>query len=172
MIAYLTTNTARNDSLLSKIKFALLITLSCIGTFPHIAFAEAKVTYFYDGDTVKIQDGTWSYKLRISNIDAPERNQSYGKKARRALMQFCKHARIDVAMTGFDKYHRQLGELYCNQQPVSTHMVANGHAWVYRQHSNDIWLNELEASAKQQKLGLWRQKKPIPPWQWRKRHRH
>ena len=41
-----------------------------------IVFA-AEITYFYDGDTVKINDAGYEYKLRITDIDAPERNQTY-----------------------------------------------------------------------------------------------
>ena len=57
-----------------------------------------EITYFYDGDTVKIKDGSYEYKLRLTDIDAPERNQTYGKKSRRALMQFCKDTKIFVAI--------------------------------------------------------------------------
>ena len=48
-----------------------------------------EITYFYDGDTVKVKDAGREYKLRLTDIDAPERNQAYGLKSRRALMQFC-----------------------------------------------------------------------------------
>jgi len=53
------------------------------------AHATVNVDYVYDGDTVKIKDGKDSYKLRITHIDAPERNQHYGKKSRRALIKLC-----------------------------------------------------------------------------------
>ncbi len=36
------------------------------------AFA-AEITYFYDGDTVNINDAGYEYKLRITDIDAPEK---------------------------------------------------------------------------------------------------
>ena len=92
------------------------------------AFA-LEITYFYDGDTVKIIDAGFEYKLRITDIDAPERNQAYGKKSRRALMQLCTGANIYAAIGGTDKYGRRLGRLRCNNQDVSTYMIQNGHAW-------------------------------------------
>lgn len=131
-----------------------------------------KITYFYDGDTVKIKDNLGEYKLRLSDIDAPERNQSHGKTARRALMQLCKNADVQVYITGKDKYQRNLGKLICNNQDVSTYMVKNGHAWFYRHYSMDYTVDVMEQGARTQKLGLWKQKNPIAPWQWRQKHRH
>lgn len=53
------------------------------------AFA-LEIIYFYDGDTVKIRDANKEFKLRLTDIDAPERNQAYGLKSRRALISFFK----------------------------------------------------------------------------------
>jgi micrococcal nuclease len=133
---------------------------------------QTKILYVYDGDTVKIQQGLGTYRLRISDIDAPERNQAYGKKARRALMTFCKHAAISIDITGTDQYQRKLGQLQCNGQSVSQFMVANGHAWFYQRYSNNPFLADAESNARQQKLGLWHQKNPKAPWLWRKQNLH
>ena len=135
------------------------------------AFA-LEITYFYDGDTVKIKDGGYEYKLRLTDIDAPERNQTYGLKSRRALMQFCKNAEVKVYISGTDKYGRKLGKLLCNQQDVSMHMVKNGHAWFNRRYSMDYMLALLEDEARKNKLGLWNAKQQTPPWVWRKNHPH
>jgi len=131
-----------------------------------------QITYFYDGDTVKIADGNLIYKLRLTDIDAPERSQSYGLKSRRALMQFCKNANVEVFLSGVDKYHRNLGKLYCNQQDTSLLMVKNGHAWFNSRYSNDATLSYAEQTARQSQLGLWANKSHEPPWQWRKKHPH
>lgn len=129
-----------------------------------------EITYFYDGDTVKIKDAGYEYRLRITNIDTPERNQAYGKKSRRALMDFCDEADIYVAISGYDKYGRKLGMLLCNQQDVSKHMVKYGHAWVNKRYSKDYSLAVLQDKARESKLGLWQAKQQIPPWVWRKNH--
>lgn len=128
----------------------------------------AEITYFYDGDTVKIKDQAYEYKLRITDIDAPERNQTYGKKSRRALMDFCAETNIFVAISGTDKYGRKLGKLLCNQQDVSTHMVKYGHAWFNKRFSMNYTLDLAEQDARKNKLGLWQNTNPAPPWVWRK----
>lgn len=135
------------------------------------AFA-LEITYFYDGDTVRIKDSASEYKLRITDIDAPERNQSYGKKSRRALMQFCKNANVNVYISGVDKYQRNLGKLHCNNQDVSLFMLKNGHAWFNRRYSMDYTLDLAEQEARKNKLGLWNTQQQTPPWVWRKNHPH
>lgn len=75
----------------------------------------------YDCDTVKLQDADGEFKLRIKDIDAPERNQAYGKKARRAVMHLCKgkETLVTVRLTGMDKYQRYLGRMQCKNIDVS-----------------------------------------------------
>ena len=129
-----------------------------------------EITYFYDGDTVKIKDGSYEYKLRLTDIDAPERNQDYGLKSRRALIQFCKKADVKVYISGTDKYRRSLGKLHCNSLDASEFMVKNGHAWFNRRYSMDYMLALSEDEARKNKLGLWQAQQQAPPWVWRKNH--
>ena len=129
-----------------------------------------EITYFYDGDTVKIDDAGYEYKLRLTDIDAPERNQDYGLKSRRALMQFCKNASVNVYLLGMDKYQRSLGKLHCNNTDASEFMVKNGHAWFNRRYSMDYMLALLEDEARKNKLGLWQSQQQTEPWVWRKNH--
>ncbi len=135
------------------------------------AFA-LEISYFYDGDTVKIIDGTKIYKLRITDIDAPERTQAYGLKSRRALMKLCKNASVQVQLLGTDKYQRKLGKLECNNQDASFYMLKNGYAWFYQQYSSDSALELAELEARNNKRGLWQNQHPTPPWVWRKNHPH
>ena len=132
----------------------------------------AEITYFYDGDTVKINDAGRAYKLRLSDIDAPEHNQAYGKKSRWALINFCKNASVNVYIVGIDQYQRNLGKLHCNNTDASAYMVRNGHAWFYRSYTMDDTLDLAEQQARQNKCGLWQTKQQTPPWVWRKKHPH
>lgn len=145
-----------------------LLALSLLLILSLKAHAEVIVDYIYDGDTVKIIDGKTQYKLRITNIDAPERNQTYGKKSRRALMQLCQDAVFEVSITGRDKYQRKLGSLSCNQKDVAAFMLKNGHAWFNDRYSSDLSLALKERKARKRKLGLWKTEKPIAPWVWRR----
>lgn len=158
-------------------RFIVLKITCCLAliSLPACVYADdlsPKITYFYDGDTVKIEQGLHVYKLRLTDIDAPERNQGYGKTARRALTKFCKNADVKVYLSGIYKYERSLGKLSCNNQDASVFMISNGHAWFNRRYSMDYTLDLAEQSARANKLGLWERQNPTPPWQWRQHHSH
>lgn len=154
------------------IKYFLNTLIAALVLACSLPVLSAEITYFYDGDTVKIKDANREFKLRITDIDAPELNQTYGKKSRRAIMQLCQNAQVQLQIFGIDKYQRNLGKLQCNQQDVSVFMVKNGHAWFNNRYSNDGNLAFLQQTAQQSHAGLWNNKKPTPPWQWRKNHPH
>lgn len=133
------------------------------------------VTYVYDGDTVKLHPiGQFSQqndiKLRITQIDAPERNQRFGLTSRRALVALCQgngvFATTDIVAK--DRYQRSLGRLQCNQVDASLYLVEQGLAWHDEKYAHDPALEQAQLKAKQQKLGLWADEKPMAPWVWRK----
>ena len=161
----------------SALKMIFICAFSSLTFLSIISHAHADnlgptITYFYDGDTVKIQQGLLEYKLRLTDIDAPERNQAYGKTSRRALATLCKNADVKVYLSGIDKYQRNLGKLSCNNQDASVFMINNGHAWFNRRYSMDYTLDLAEQSARTNKIGLWKRKNPTAPWQWRQHHSH
>ncbi|PPD54301.1 MAG: hypothetical protein CTY10_07700 [Methylotenera sp.] len=136
----------------------------------HSADLTPKITYFYDGDTLKIKDAFSEYKLRLTDIDAPERNQIYGKTSRRALINLCENADVRVYVMGKDRYKRNVGKLICNNQDASVYMVKNGHAWFNKRYSMDYTLDLAEQESRLNQLGLWKQKNPTPPWVWRQKN--
>jgi micrococcal nuclease len=150
----------------------ICLLLWCLCLTSNSAAAAPIITHFYDGDTVKIDDGQRQYKLRITDIDAPERNQRYGKQARRTLMKLCKQADVKVTFTGIDKYQRELGYLTCNNTSASEYLIEQGFAWFNVRYSGNWTLQAAENEARQAKRGLWKQKKPMPPWEWRQKHAH
>jgi len=56
---------------------------------------------------------------------------------------------------------------YFSGTDVSAEQVKQGMAWVYRKYSKDVTLPPLEDEAKAQRLGLWADAEPVPPWVWR-----
>ncbi len=145
-----------------------ILALAVLVFFSYRAHAAMQIAYVYDGDTVKIVDGKQKYKLRLTHIDAPERNQTYGKKSRRALIKLCMNAAVNIHIVGTDKYRRKLGSLSCDDQDVASYMVAHGHAWFNDRYSSDITLALKERKARESKLGLWQDQKPTAPWVWRR----
>lgn len=156
---------------LLRILITSLLLLAC-------AFSHAEESYIvsrvYDGDTVELKNARGALKLRLSDIDAPERNQAYGQKARRALTKLCKGNNISIQVTvlGTDKYNRQLGRLQCNQVDASLYMAEHGYAWHNEKYSNDVIIRNAANAARQNRIGLWSAENPTPPWVWRRLHQN
>jgi micrococcal nuclease len=129
-------------------------------TFPATAETvyQGKVVKIADGDTLTILVDNQQLKIRLSDIDTPERKLAFGKQAR-------------VVQVTTDRYGRIVGRVYFGDLDVNRELVAQGFAWVYRKYSNDAELLRLEAEAKQKGLGLWADPDPIPPWEWRRGRR-
>ena len=148
---------------------ALLLCLTC--AMPALAEElRGRVVGITDGDTLTLLDGTnHQFKIRLSDIDTPERRQPYGDRARQALsnLVFGKAARIGVVDT--DRHGRTVGRVHVDGHDVNAEMVRLGAAWVYRQYSRDPELPVLEDAARAARRGLWAlpEADRMPPWEWR-----
>ena len=144
-------------------KSILLLTMLYASLF---AF-NGKVVSIHDGDTITVLQGKQQVKVRLFGIDAPELKQPYGKKSKRFLANLIAGEVVEVEENGNDKYGRTIGTVYLNGDDINAQMVENGYAWAYRKFSKKY--TAQESKAKSQRLGLWQEKEPIPPWEWRKR---
>jgi endonuclease YncB( thermonuclease family) len=152
--------------MLIRFAFASLLCSLCMTSQAQEAYWVSKV---FDGDTVELQSATGRLKLRLTDIDAPERNQEYGQKSRRALIKLCKgdNVSISVAFIGKDKYDRNLGRLQCNQTDASLYLAQHGYAWHNEKYSNDAAIKAAVAKAREKRIGLWSSEDPVAPWVWR-----
>ena len=126
-----------------------------------------KVVSVHDGDTVTVLQDARQIKVRLYGIDAPELKQPYGKKSKQFLANLIAGEAVEVEENGKDRYKRTIGTIYLNDKDINAQMVENGYAWAYRKFSKKYAPQESEA--KYQKLGLWRDEEPVPPWEFRKR---
>ncbi len=128
-----------------------------------------KVVGVHDGDTVTcIDENNQQQKIRLAEIDAPEVSQDFGKVSREALAGMVFGKTIEVVDDGKDRYGRWIGRLYVDGLDVNRQMVATGMAWHYAAYSKDSSLAALQSQAQAQRLGLWSQPNPMPPWDYRK----
>ena len=134
-----------------------------------------------DGDTVLFKPdspyktdahGTASrafMKIRLANIDAPEKDQPYGEVATRALSALVLDQRVEVTTVAVDAYGRTIAQIQLGDVQVDTELVRRGLAWAsaYRSRAE---LKEAQRDAQQAPRGLWREDSPTPPWVWRREH--
>ena len=123
-----------------------------------------------DGDTLTVLDAqNQAIKIRLVEIDAPEKSQDYGQKSKQSLSDLCFGKQAKVDDKGLDKYKRTLGRVTCDGIDANAEQVRLGLAWAYRKYLTDPKIADLEQAAKAEKIGLWADGEPIPPWEFRHR---
>ena len=135
------------------------------------ATVEGEVVAITDGDTIKLlTPAKQQIKVRLADIDTPERGQPYGRKARQVLSEKIHRRQVDVEEVTIDRYQRLVGRVFLDGRNINAEMVEDGAAWVYRKYSDDPQLLRLESQAREQGRGLWalQPDQRIPPWEWRK----
>ncbi|MFQ1056118.1 MULTISPECIES: thermonuclease family protein [Gilliamella] len=127
-----------------------------------------------DGDTVDILTiKKQKIRVRLLDIDAPESNQAYGNKSKQYLASLIAGKKVFVKSSKKDIYKRTLGTIFLNKVNINAKMVESGYAWAYRYKgvANNKLMVKIEAKAKQSKKGLWKDKKPIAPWDFRRNNK-
>lgn len=150
-----------------RIIFSIVLAASL--SLPPLAWADftGNVVGVADGDTITVLRDNEQVKVRLAEIDAPEKAQPFGNKSKQALSALVYGKAVLVVEQGHDRYKRTIGRVYQGDVDVSAAQVKQGMAWVYRKYSKDVSLLPLEDEAKAQRLGLWADVAPVPPWEWR-----
>lgn len=140
-----------------------------------------KVVRVKDGDTVivaPVDSGRKSFTCRLYGIDAPEtpkrgkRGQAYGKQAADELYKLVFGYPVDVTLTGDKTYNREVCIIRKDGSDINLEMVKRGYSWAYREYLSGPYASEYigaEKEAREKGLGLWIQRNPMPPWEFRKR---
>jgi endonuclease YncB( thermonuclease family) len=165
---------------------ALLLVLAATAQATTNEAFEARVVGVSDGDTISVQDSRAPpRKIRLAGIDAPEKGQSFGDRSKKNLSSLVFGKTVRIEWSKSDKYGRIVGKVLiapsgsCAVPPcpatldVNLAQIAAGYAWHYRQYEKEQSKRDREAygiaerHARDQKLGLWRDPEPVPPWEWR-----
>jgi endonuclease YncB( thermonuclease family) len=146
-----------------------------------------KVVGVSDGDTITVLRDKSPIKIRLHGVDAPEKAQPFGEKAKQFTSGLVFGKQVEVEVMAKDKYGRTVARIHVTTREGIDHYDDGTHApvdvtrclneellkaglgWWYRQYSpKDKRLEQLEAEAKQGKRGLWADASPTPPWDWRR----
>ena len=144
--------------------FFLFFTLSLFS-----AEITGKVIKISDGDTITIiNSNNRKYKIRLDKIDAPELKQHFGINAKNHLVSLIAGKQVKVIYQKKDRYKRILGIVYLQEKEINLQMVQDGFAWHYLFYDKSPEYIEAEQKARQNKSGLWIQKNPVKPYEFRK----
>jgi endonuclease YncB( thermonuclease family) len=177
---------------------ALIALCCCIALGAQAETFSAKVIVVMDGDTVMVLRNGQKLKVRLANIDAPEKDQPFGKQSRDSLLEMVGKKQVQIDSQAVDQYGRTVGLISVDGGNVNQEQVKRGMAWAAegwhksrravsdspegqpsggvhsaaasaRFNINKIYTG-LQNDARQARRGLWTQTHPQAPWLWRKQH--
>lgn len=129
-----------------------------------------KCIHVADGDNITVMYHELPLKVRLYGIDAPERHQDFGTRARQHLRDLVHDKTVSIDFMGFDSYNRALGIVYVEEVNVNEEMLTFGMAWIFTRYCPDPHLSRwlpLEKKSREEGIGLWSHKSPTPPWEFR-----
>lgn len=137
---------------------------------------QGKVIRVADGDTITVLDQSQiQHKIRLSGIDAPEKGMPFGQKSKEHLSKLVAGKQVSVETTKLDRYGRNVGKVLVNGLDANLAQVEAGLAWHYKAYEREQSVTdrqvygEAEDRAREAKKGLWLDREPVPPWEWRRR---
>lgn len=133
-----------------------------------------RVVGISDGDTITVLDkANKQHKVRLAGIDAPENGQAFGSLAKESLSRLVFDKPVTVESHKVDRYGRLVGKVLAAGRDVNLDQVRAGFAWWYREYAKEQTPEDQKAYADAEeearafRRGLWRDARPIPPWEFR-----
>ena len=162
--------------LINKLLATFFLLVSCA---IEAATLQGKVVGVADGDSITVlDDNKTQHKIRLLGIDAPEKAQAFGQKSKQSLHQLVHNKQVTVEFQKKDKYGRTVGKVLINGNDICLEQIKLGMAWHYKQYESQqskedrIVYKQAELAARNQALGIWKDKNSTPPWDFRKQTRN
>jgi len=160
-------------SKLSHVSFALYLSSQCCGANADVIVGW--VVGIADGDTITVLDDTRTqHKIRLAGIDAPEKKQPFGNRSKESLSDLVFSKTVTVDTDKRDKYGREVGKVLVDGIDANLEQVKRGMAWHYKAYEREQSAidrkayAEAENEASASRRGLWEDKSPLPPWEFRR----
>lgn len=100
-----------------------------------------------DGDTLTARCEAQTVKIRLAEIDAPEKAQPFGSRSKQSLSDLCFKAQAEVKPQSKDRYGRTVARVNCDGIDASLHQSSAGFAWAYTKYLTDPSLPPWQAIA-------------------------
>ena len=128
-----------------------------------------RVVSVADGDTLTVLSDGQEVRIRLAEIDAPERGQPWAARSRDALRSLVDGQTVQIVETDQDRWGRVVGHVYLDGRDINAELVQLGAAWAFFRYQTDPRFSAYQADAREQRLGLWSlpDNETIAPWEWR-----
>lgn len=161
---------------MKKFVFPLLFSLA---TTPAVASTlTGRIVAISDGDTVTLLDRVnRQHKIRLVGIDAPEKNQPFGSRSRQHLADLVFRKEVEADCPKTDRYGRSLCKIEVEGRDANLAQIEAGLAWHYKTYQRDQRPADrqryarAEEEARRARHGLWSERDPQAPWDFRKARR-
>ena len=127
-----------------------------------------------DGDTIVVLTADHRQEdVRLMGIDAPEKRQAFGQRAKEQLSDMVFGHQVEIEWRKRDRDHRIIGQVFVDGVDANLELVTTGLAWHYARFQREQLIAdrgryaEAELLARAERRGLWADESPIPPWDFR-----
>ncbi len=127
-----------------------------------------------DGDTITVQSADRTiYLVRLQAIDAPEFKQDNFKNSKKSLSSLVLNKNVKVIVVTKDTDGKNIGTVWLDGSDIGLIQLEKGMAWHYRRFAYEQAPNvrkqyaDAQTKAQSDVVGIWSEKKPIPPWVFR-----
>lgn len=138
----------------------------------------ARIVRVIDGDSIRIQQADGPTRdVRLLGIDAPEKSQEFGNRAKQNLQRLARGGAVQIEGTKIDRYGRLVARVSLDGDDLGLHQLHDGFAWFYRSYEGELASADrmryslAENEARDAHRGLWVDPDPVPPWEYRVRRR-
>lgn len=156
-------------------RFIILLSTIIYVQFANADIISGLVVGVTDGDTINVLDRTnTQHKVRLAGIDAPEKKQAFGNVSKKSLSDLLYNKQVDINWHKHDRYGRIVGKVIVGNLDANLLQISLGMAWYYKKYKSELVFEDrldylhAQEKAKAEKLGLWSENQPIPPWDFRK----
>lgn len=141
---------------------------------PQPADLTGRVQRVGDGDTLTVRDANGRDTIvRIQGIDAPELGQPFSRISKGNLEELTLRREVKVFGQKTDRFGRTVGRVTVDGKDAGLEMLRRGYAWHFKRYEHEqseedrSAYAQAEIAARTQRLGLWRDPAPQPPWEYR-----
>lgn len=151
---------------------ALVMVLACFfGSYAQTSWS-GKCVGVSDGDTIRVLNLGKAQRIRLFGVDCPEKGQPFGQRARQFTASLVFGKVVIVEPVTRDRYGRVVAWVSADGTSLNHELVKEGLAWWYRRHAAKRKdLERLEEHARTAEIGLWSMTDPVPPWEFRRKHK-
>lgn len=125
----------------------------------------------WGGDNFEFGDESALHYFFMTGVDCPEPGQPFYEQSKKFLLKNYRHKLLELTIDGYDESKVEFGHaIYVDENGQSTDvglsLIENGMAWYSGSEFEGAQAyRDAFEKAKREKIGLWAQPNPVPPWE-------